>query len=146
MTLLSFVPEFIIHLLLIGGVIGFISSILLELFPLIKTYKIVIQIISVFSIVAGAWGSGANFIKELNEKEIAELKNKVILAEKQSLENNSKVEYVYKDKIQTVKDVQVVVRDKIRDIAVTIDSNCKVSAQAIDQLNAAARNKIERPK
>ncbi len=140
MSILSFIPVFIIHLLLIGGVLGFVASLILEMFPLISKFKIIIQFISVLCIVAGAWGAGANYIKDENKDEIAELKVKVAAAEKKAAEATSKVEYVYQDKIQKVKDVQVVVQEKIRDIAVKIDSECKVSSEAITQLNNAALN------
>ena len=74
------------------------------------------------------------------EARVKEMQDKVAIAEQKSKEVNTKIQYKYLDKIKVVQEVQIVVQEKIKEVAVRIDSECKVTNEAVDILNMAAKN------
>lgn len=145
MWLISFIPESIIHICLILGILGIIVSVALNFLPFVAKYRAAIQIISSVIILIMSWFEGGFFVRDEYEVEalktkvkIAELEKQVADSEKKAAETNAKVEIVYRDRVQVVKDVQVVVQEKIKDISLKIDSQCQITSETIDILNSAA--------
>lgn len=146
MWLLTILPESIVHVLLGVGILGVILAVVLNFIPFVSKYRAAIQLISSAIILCTAWLEGgfaiqrAYEIEELKTKiKVAELEKQVAASEKKAAETNAKVEIVYRDRVQVVKDVQVVIQEKIKDVSLKIDSQCKITSESIDILNAAAR-------
>ena len=73
--------------------------------------------------------------------EVAKMEAKVAESEAKSKKVNRVIQKVYVDRVKVVKQDVVVVQEKIREISNTIDKDCKITPEAIDLLNQAARRK-----
>ncbi len=144
MWILNFLPPWIHQALILIGLVGIIVSIFAGFFsrfiPTLLLIKLPLQIISIGFLVFGVylWGGIAN--QEMWEARVKEMQDKVAVAEQKSKEVNTEIQYKYIDKIKIVQEVQVVVQEKIKEVAVKIDSECKVTNEAVDILNTAAKN------
>jgi len=144
MWVLNFLPSWIHQAFVLIGFVGIIVSLFASFFsrflPTLLLIKLPLQIISVGFLVFGVylWGGIAN--QEMWEARVKEMQEKVAIAEQKSKEVNTKIQYKYIDKIKVVQEVQVVVQEKIKEVAVRIDSECKVTNEAVDILNMAAKN------
>lgn len=134
------IPEGVYHSLIIIGSIGIVASFFVKFIPFIYRYLVPLQIFSILLLVIGIYYSGATANEAKWQAEVKKLKNDVLMAEERARSISSKIEYVFIDRVQQVKDVQVVVQEKLRDISVSIDSQCKVTPEAIELVNSAAKN------
>lgn len=141
--ILTFVPVFVFHLALIAGVIGLFVASFLGAFPIIKQYKLPIQIISFILFIGAVFFQGALAYKHSIAVEVAELKLKLQKAETKSVETN--VEIVEK----IVTDTQII-REKGKTITeyvdreiVKYDNFCELPAEVINAHNMAATLKID---
>ena len=144
MWVLNFLPSWIHQAFVLIGFVGIIVSLFASFFsrflPTLLLIKLPLQIISTGFLVFGVylWGGIAN--QEMWEAKVKEMQDKVAIAEQKSKEVNTKIQYKYIDKIKVVQEVQIVVQEKIKEVAVRIDSECKVTDEAVDILNTAAKN------
>lgn len=144
MWILNFLPTWIAYVIALAGATGLVVSFFAGFFsrfiPQLALIKFPLQLISVVTLTFGVylWGGIAN--QEMWEARVNEMKEKVAIAEKKSKETNTKIEYKYIDKIKVVQDVQVVVQERIKEVATKIDAECKIAPEAVDILNAAAKN------
>ena len=133
---------------IVGLIFYIISKIIgkFTLFPRLAVYKIISEFLGLCLIIAGSYFLGVvNSNKTWFHKlEIAKLQ--IEKAEAEAKAANARVEYVFVDKVQKIKDVQIVVQEKIRDITVKVDEKCQVDKSAIDVLNSAAANRIQKEK
>ena len=144
MWVLNFLPPWIHQAFVLIGFVGIIVSLFASFFsrflPTLLLIKLPLQIISIGFLVFGVylWGGIAN--QEMWEARVKEMQEKVAIAEQKSKEVNTKIQYKYLDKIKVVQEVQIVVQEKIKEVAVRIDSECKITNEAVDILNMAAKN------
>lgn len=150
MWLLSFLPDsllmYIINSVLVAGVVSFFLSFfvlhrILNKFPALAPYHLIIQIISVVLLVSGIYFKGGYSTEMVWRERVREVEAKVAAAEAKSKETNTVIQTQYRDKVRTVKEVQVVIQDRIVKEAVQMDAECKVDASAISILNQAAGGK-----
>lgn len=145
MWILNFLPTWIVYAITAAGaaglVVSFFTGLFTRFFPTLVLIKFPLQIISTIVLAFGLylWGGKAN--QEMWEARVREMQDKVKIAEQKAKEANSKIEYKYVDKVKVVKEVQTVVQEKIKEVATKIDSECTVAPEALDLLNAAAKNK-----
>ena len=143
MWFLSFVPtsflEFLVHAMLLIGVLGYLANIFLKNIPFISQYSIPLSIISIVLIVIGVFFEGSLLTEKVWRAKVEALEQKVAIAEAKSNETNIKIETVYVDRVKTVKEIQYVTRKNIKANAPTIDKVCKIEPNVIDLLNTSAR-------
>ena len=140
MWLLSWVPNFVFHLILVIGIISTVVSFTLLSLPFINKYQLPLKIASILILVAGVWFNGAIVRDQDYAIRIANLEKQLAEAQRDSAVANARIETVYVDKVQRVKDVQVVIQERIRDVAVNIDENCKITTDTVNIINDAAKN------
>jgi len=140
MWLMDFLPNWIFHAILIVGVLGLISSFILNFIPSFKLYHLPIQVLSVLLIAVGVWFQGAMSNQAEWEAKVAEMQVKVAEAEAKSQEENVKII------TKTVKKLELV-RTKGQDIINYVDrevvkfvENCPIPQIIINTHNAAALN------
>jgi len=138
MWLLSFIPDFVYHLLLLSSILAFGACYILKMVPFISANVEIIRVISVVVMIFSVWMEGGIVNEAKWKARVAELEIKVAKAEKAAAEANSKIETVYVDRIKVVKEVQYVVQNRINKNAAKLDLTCKVDPVAIDILNQAA--------
>lgn len=138
MWLLSFVPDFVYHLLLVLSIVAFGASYILKMVPFITGNAFVIRVVSAVLIVFCVWMEGGIANEAKWQARVAELETKVAAAEKAAAEANGRIETVYVDRVRVVKEVQYVVQNRIAKDAAKLDLTCRVDPEAIEILNQAA--------
>jgi hypothetical protein len=144
MWLLSFIPDFVYHLLLLASVIAFGACYILKMVPFISTNVEIIRIISIVVMIFSVWMEGGIVNEAKWKARVAELELKVAVAEKKAAEANSKIETVYVDRVKVVKEIQYVNQTRINKDADKLDSTCKIDPEVIEILNQAARSGVKK--
>lgn len=144
MWLLSLVPDFVYHILLILAVLAFGASYILKMVPFITTNAFVIRVASALLIVFCVWMEGGIANEAKWAARVAELELKVAKAEKEAVEANSRIETVYVDRVRVVKEIQYVTQNRIAKDAAKFDLTCKVDPEAIEILNQAAHSGVKK--
>lgn len=150
MWLLSFVPDsfllWIVNTILIVGAVGsfltfFVLHRILNKFPALAPYYLLLQIVSALLLVSGIYLKGGYSVEmEWREKlRVAEERAKE--AEAQAKVVNEKIVIQYRDRVKTVQENVVVYQDRIKEVEKIINQDCKVSPQVIDIHNDAAKNR-----
>ena len=138
MWLLSLVPDFVYHILLILAILAFGASYILKMVPFITGNAFIIRVASALLIVFCTWMEGGIANEAKWKARVAELEIKVAAAEKAAAEANGKIETVYVDRVKVVKEIQYVVQNRINKDAAKLDLTCKINPAAIEILNQAA--------
>jgi len=146
MWILNLLPTWIAHLITLIGAIGLVVSFFTGYFtrfiPQLLSFKIPLQVISIVTLLFGVYLSGSLANQEMWEAKVKEMEEKVNIAESKAKETNTKIEYKFIEKVKVVKDVQVIVQEKIKEVEKIIDAKCEIPPQAIELLNAAAKNSL----
>ena len=144
MWMLSFVPDALLHLVVIGiiftGISIYAFSFILKVLPPLIPYTGIVRMLGTFLTVVGIYFFGSYSTEMSWRNKVAELESKVAVSEQQSKDANSKIETAVKEKIKYVKETQVVIQEHIKTVESKIDSMCKVAPEAVDILNEAAAN------
>jgi uncharacterized membrane protein (DUF106 family) len=146
MWMLSFLPDWIFHLILLAGVLGILASLVSKFIPVISTYKLPIQIVSVILIVVGVWFEGAMSNQAAWEARVAEMQVKVAEAEAKSAETNTKIVTKTVKQLELVRTrgddiINYVDREVVKDREVIkFVENCPIPQIIINTHNAAALN------
>ncbi len=142
MWVLSFLPEWVFHLMLCIGLLGTVGGWVLKKFPTLSAHSPLIQITGIVLLIVSIWYEGGIAKDAEYRLKIAELSQKASEAEAKAAEANAQIEYIYVNKVQKIKDVQIVIKERVIKDASAIDKNCKVSPEAISLLNASAKNEL----
>ena len=139
MWLLSFIPDFVYHLLLLVSILAFGACYILKMVPFISTNVEIIRIISIVVMIFAVWMEGGIVNEAKWKARVNELEIKVAISEKAAAEANGKIETVYVDRVNVVKEVEYVIQNRIIETASKINQTCKINADVIEILNQAAR-------
>jgi len=146
MWLMSFLPNWMFHAILLVGVLGLISSFILNFIPSFKLYHLPIQIISILLIALGVWFEGAMSNQAEWEAKVAEMQIKVAEAEAKSQETNVQIITKTVKKLELVRTrgddiINYVDREVVKDREVIkFVENCPIPHIIINTHNAAALN------
>ena len=145
MWLLHLLPTslilWIVNIAMIAGAIGILASFFIKFIPFINIYRTPIQIVSIIVFCSGIYWYGGYTTEMIWRDQVAQMEAKVAESEVKSKKVNRVIQKVYVDRVKVVKQDVVVVQEKIREISNTIDKDCKITPEAIDLLNQAARRK-----
>ena len=142
--LLTFVPDWIYHAVLIVGVVGILAGKFLRFIPVVSAYSPAIRITSMILFVIGVWFNGSIYSDKKWEAKIADLEAQVAEAEKRADEANSKIEIQYVDRVRVVKEKEYIIQSQIREYSGDLDSTCVISHKAREILNNAAETPEEK--
>jgi hypothetical protein len=126
---------------MIAGLAGILISYFIRFIPFINIYRTPIQIISIIVFCSGIYWYGGYTTEMLWRDEVARLEEQVRESEEKSKKVNKVIQKVYVDRVKIVKQDVVVIQEKIREVSNVIDKDCKVSPEAVNLLNQAARRK-----
>ena len=140
MWIINWLPEFVVHLIFLAGIVGTIAGFVLGFIPFVGKYKLPIQIISLLLLSLGVYLEGGLAEKAKWELRVKEMEAKVAQAQAESQKTN--VEIV--EKIVTEKEYirlkgQKVIEYIDREVKV-FDSNCTVPEVAIKAHDMSAAN------
>lgn len=139
MWLISFLPDWIFHALLLLGLLALGGSFLLKFVPAVAPYKVPIQVAAGLVIIFSVYMEGGLSNEAKWQDRVHELEAKVAEAEKQSAVANGQIDNKANQKVAAVKQVQYVVQERLRADSAIIDSQCKVTPSVVELLNTAAR-------
>ena len=145
MWLLHLLPTslilWIVNIAMIAGAIGILASFFIKFIPFINIYRTPIQIVSIIVFCTGIYWYGGYTTEMIWRDEVAKMEAKVAESEAKSKKVNTVIKKVYLDRVKVVKQDVVVIQEKIREVSNVIDKDCKVSPEAVNLLNQAARRK-----
>ena len=145
MWLLHLLPTslilWIVNIAMIAGAIGILASFFIKFIPFINIYRTPIQIVSIIVFCSGIYWYGGYTTEMMWRDQVAQMEAKVAESEEKSRKVNRVIQKVYVDRVKVVKQDVVVIQEKIREISNTIDKDCKITPEAVDLLNQAARRK-----
>jgi hypothetical protein len=136
---LSLLPDWIFHFVVLAGVIGLLASQFFRFIPFVSQYTLPIKIVSILVLVIGIWFEGGISNNNAWLAKVKEMELKVAKAEAQSAEANRNLTSTIASKNKEIASIQVSIKNKIKEWASSMDNECKVSPQAIEVLNEAAR-------
>jgi hypothetical protein len=143
MWLLSFVPDFIFHIIAIVGILLTIGAIAFGQIPFIGTYNIPINIIGVVLIIFGFYMEGGISNQERWEAKVAEVKLEMAKKETASAEASTKVVTKYITKIEVVKEKgDAIIKEIPKYISQDADAKCPVPNGFVVLHDSASRNEV----
>ena len=140
MWIINWLPEFVVHLIFLAGVIGTIAGFVLGFIPFVSKYKLPIQIISLLLLSLGVYLEGGLAEKAKWEIRVKEMEAKVAEAQAKAAETNIQIV----EKVVTEKEFirlkgQKVIEYIDREVKV-FDANCTVPEVAIKAHDMSASN------
>ena len=144
MWLLSFLPDWWFYALLALGLAGIFVSYLMSFIPFVSTYRNLIQVVSIVSIVIGTYMSGAISNEDKWQMKIKDLELKISQSETQSAEENIKIVERIITKRQIVKEkgeevIKYIDREVVKyDTKFIQGGDCELPNEFFEALNAAA--------
>jgi hypothetical protein len=147
MWMLAFIPDALLHLVVIGitfaGLGIYALSFFTRFIPPLIPYSGIARIVGTLLIVGGIYFYGSYSTEMSWRNKVAELEEKVKISEAKSKTANVEIQTVYRDKVKIVKETQVVIQERIKEVEKRIDSQCTVDTEVINILNDAAKRKAK---
>jgi len=143
MWMMHLLPEsfliFIIHALLVTGLIGMVIGFVGSKIPFVGAYATIIKIASILLFCIGVYWKGGYSVEADWRQRVAELEEKVKDAEEKSRQTNVVIETKYRDRIKTVTETKERVVEKIKEREKVINAKCELDPSVISILNEAAK-------
>jgi hypothetical protein len=138
MWILSVLPDFVLHLILIAGILGTVVGFVLGFIPLVSKYKLPIQICSVLILSLGVYLEGGLADKQEWLLKVKEVEAKLAKAEAQAAVENVKIVTKVVKKLELVRTrgndvVQYIDREVVK-----YDNICPIPIEVIRAHNVAA--------
>lgn len=122
----NLVPEYIVHLWLIAGIVIYIGY---KFIPLALKYKLVAKILGLVLIITGIYLQGMLAISRDYREKAAEFQHKIELANIKSNNVNESIKYIYKDKVSKSKEKSITIQENIKNNAREINRNCIITPE-----------------
>jgi len=141
--LLQLIPDsifvWITYLLFAAGLILYVASKLVSWIPLMGQYRLPVELIGVVALVIAAYFYGGISYRE----QIAEMKQRVKLAEEKSQQVNTVIETKIIEKIKVVKENVYITREIVKEVAgKQLDNQCTLPKSTISLHDGASRNEV----
>ena len=130
---------FIINALLVVGLIGMVIGFIGSKIPFVGTYATIIKIVSIVLFCIGLYWKGGYSVEEDWRQRVADMEEKVRIAEEKSKEVNTVIETKYKDRVKKITETRNVIVEKIKINEKIIDAKCELDPVVISILNEAAK-------
>lgn len=142
-AMLQMIPDsifvWITYALFLLGVAAYVGSKILVIIPFISRYKLPVELLGVISMVVAAYFYGGVSYREA----VADLKEKVKVAEKESKEANDKLAEEIKKKATVIKETVYVNRTIIKEVAgKQLDGVCTLTNGSVSLHDSASRNEV----
>ena len=149
MWMLAWVPDslllYIINTALLVGAVGsflsfFLLHKILNKFPALAPYHLLIQVVSAVLLVGGIYFKGGYSVEVSWREKVREAEAKVAVVEEQSRELNKKLEEERKKKQQVKIEYYTTVKTQIKEVEKVIDGKCTIDPKVNELHNKAATN------
>ena len=141
--LLQLIPDsifvWITYLLFAAGVVLYVASKLVSWIPLMGQYRLPAELVGVAALVVAAYFYGGISYRE----QIAEMKQRVRIAEEKSQQINTVIETKIIEKVKVVKQNVYITREIVRDTAGRqLDAQCSLPRSTVSLHDSASGNEI----
>ena len=141
--LLQMIPDgvfvWITYLLFAAGIVLYVASKLVSWIPLIGQYRLPAELVGVVALVIAAYFYGGISYRE----QIAEMKQRVRIAEERSQQINTVIETKIIEKVKVVKQNVYITREIVRDTAGRqLDAQCSLPRSTVSLHDSASGNEI----
>jgi hypothetical protein len=141
--LLQLIPDgifvWITYLLFAAGVVLYVASKLVSWIPLMGQYRFPAELAGVLALVIAAYFYGGVSYRE----QIAEMKQRVQIAEEKSQQVNTVIETKIIEKIKVVKENVYITREIVKEVAgQQLDAQCSLPRSTISLHDSASRNEV----
>jgi hypothetical protein len=141
--LLQLIPDgifvWLTYLLFGAGVILYVASKLVSWIPLIGQYRLPAELMGVLALVIAAYFYGGISYRE----QIAEMKQRVRIAEEKSQQVNTVIETKIIEKVKVVKENVYITREIVRDTAGRqLDAQCSLPRSTVSLHDSASGNEV----
>ena len=145
MWIISFLPEWVFHLIFGLGVVGVVAGFVLGFIPFIKQYKLPIQIVSLLTLVLGVYLEGGLADYKEWEAKVKEIESKLAVAEEKSKNTNAQVQEKVVEKTKVIREkgkdiIKYIDREVVKNEEVVkyVERCPAIPASIIEELNKAA--------
>lgn len=144
MWILTFLPDWAIHLILVIGLLGTIAGFVLDIVPFIGRYLLPVRVISLLILSLGVYLQGGLAEKKIQDLQIADMKVKMSKLEAESAKKNIEIQTQVVEKTKVIKQkgddiIKYVDREVVKkEEVVKFITNCPIPKDIIDAHNAAA--------
>ena len=141
--LLQLIPDgifvWITYLLFGAGLVLYVASKLVSWIPLMGQYRLPAELVGIVALVIAAYFYGGVSYRE----QIAEMKQRVRIAEEKSQQVNTVIETKIIEKIKVVKENVYITREIVRDTAGRqLDAQCSLPRSTVSLHDSASGNEI----
>jgi hypothetical protein len=141
--LLQLIPDgifvWLTYLLFAAGVILYVASKMVSWIPLMGQYRFPAELAGVVALVIAAYFYGGVSYRE----QIAEMKQRVRIAEEKSQQINTVIETKIVEKIKVVKENVYITREIVKEVAgQQLDAQCSLPRSTISLHDSASRNEV----
>lgn len=136
--ILNFFPSLLVHLVLIAGILLFLSSSFLGMIPFVKQYRLPGQILGFILAIVGVFYEGGLSYKEGMDKEVADLKVKLAQAETKSAEQNTQIQSLLDKDTTVIREKGQTIVKYLQTDGRRYDSQCVIPQDIINAHNQAA--------
>ena len=141
--LLQLIPDsifvWITYLLFAAGLVLYVASKLVSWIPLIGQYRLPAELVGVAALVIAAYFYGGISYRE----QIAEMKQRVRIAEEKSQQVNTVIETKVIEKVKVVKQNVYITREIVRDTAgQQLDAQCSLPRSTVSLHDSASLNQV----
>ena len=149
MWILSLLPDslllYIINTILLVGAVGsflsfFLLHKILNKFPALASYHLMIQVVSAALLVAGIYLKGGYSVEMDWRERVREVEAKVSVAEEKSNEINKQLEEEREKKQKVKIEYYTTVKTQIKEVEKQINADCKIDPTVNELINKAATN------
>lgn len=148
--MLSLIPDslfvWIYYVILTLGIALYIASKLVKLIPMMGQYKLPAELVGIVFLVVGAYFYGGHGVQQAWLSKVAELEDKVKVAESKSKEVNTVIQTKIVERVKIVEKKVEVVKTIIQRDKELINAECKVPDIAVIDYNKAVADPTEEKK
>ena len=138
MWILSFLPIWIFHAIIIAGIAAVLVGMFLKAIPFVSQYQMPLKIAGAAAILIGTWFEGGIADNLAWQARVKEMEAKVAVAEQQAKEANDKLDKASESKVAKLKEKQVIVKQYIDKEVVKYNNTCVIPKEFIEVHNKAA--------
>lgn len=144
MWILSFLPDWIFHAVVIAGFLAVILGTFLKSIPLINKYALLLKIVGYFVLALGIFLEGGIHTERIWQARVKEVEAKLAIAEQQSKEENVKIVNKVVTKTQIIRTrgndiVKYIDREIVKyDTKFAPGGQCEIPKEFIKAINDAA--------
>ena len=146
MFILHFLPDeyllLVINTILLIGAVGFIAGFFIKFIPILNRCRLLLTILSTILLVVGVYFKGGYSVELEWKNRVAELEQKIAVAEAQSKEVNIQIETRIVEKVKVIKEKVYATNNIIQEHKEIINTECNVPDVARVLYNSAVNNEL----